>query len=134
MNDPPTTGHFATGNQLLAVQQDTAAILVDWQLFHDWDPRDGTFHGAIFIIAADGHQTHSLPWSAPTDIAADTALGLAGWVRTDNWVRDDSGRRVARVIVVAAETSQTVLPGQRTPTYDAGHAGPAIPHPAHSPR
>jgi len=124
MSDPPTTGHFATGNQLLAVQQDTAAILVDWQLFHDWDPHDGTFHGAIFIIAADGHQTHSLPWPAPTDIAADTALRLAGWVRTDDWIRDGSGRRVARVIFVAAETSPTVLPGQRTPTHDAGHARP----------
>jgi len=87
--------------------------------------RDGTFHGAIFIIAADGHQTHSLPWSAPTDIAADTALRLAEWVRTDNWVRDDSGRRVARVIFVAAETSPTVPPGQRTPTHDGGYARPA---------
>jgi len=97
MNDPPTTGHFAASNRLLAVQQDTAAILVDWQLFHDWEPHDGTFHGAIFIITTDGHQIHSLPWPAATDIAADTALRLAGWDRTDNWIRDNSGRRVARV-------------------------------------
>ena len=102
MSAPPSTGRFAAGNQQLAVQQDTVAIVLDWQMFHYWNIH--TFHGSIFILAADGHQTRSLEWTAPSDLAAPIQrLQRAGSHRTADWTGDDSGRRVTVVIPHATQ-------------------------------
>lgn len=90
----------------LAVQQDAAAISVDWQGFIPDHP-GGRFHGAVFVLDADGvYRTH-LPWVDPTDQAADAGLVQAGWQRTQGWRSDDYGRRVAAVRPVPGAPSGT---------------------------
>lgn len=89
------TAAAGRGNNV-AVQQDAAAISVDWQGFTQGHSAD-QFDGAIFVLDAAGQYTTHVEGADPTDQDADRALIHAGWQRTEPWRTDVYGRRVAAV-------------------------------------
>ena len=80
-----------------AVQEDTAAFLMDWPVFGDKSSTSGDFGGQVFVLNGDGAAVGQARWSAPTDHAADAALASSGWTRQGCWTPDTNGRRTARV-------------------------------------
>ena len=65
------------------------------------------------MLDATGNKVSHFDWSAPSDQAADEALGHIGWTRTGPWETDGFGRHSARVVAVAAR-EPIPLPAQRT--------------------
>ena len=92
----------------LAVQQDAVAISVDWQGFTPDHPA-AQFHGAIFVVDADGQHVTHLVWADPTDQSADSCLSQGGWQRTEGWRTDGYDRRVAAVHPVPASSMPPLL-------------------------
>lgn len=86
----------STTEGYLAIQQDAAAISVDWQGFTPDHPA-GRFHGAVFVVDESGAYFTHLALADSTDQTADTCLSQGGWRRTEEWRADEYGRRVAAV-------------------------------------
>jgi hypothetical protein len=62
-----------------AVQEDTAAFVMDWPIFGDKSSTSEDFGGQVFVLNGDGAAVGQARWSAPTDHAADAALASSGW-------------------------------------------------------
>src|SRR5664279_3983886 len=80
-----------------AVQEDSAAFVMDCPVFGDKSSTSGDFGGQVFVLNVDGAAVGEARWSALTDHAADAALAGAGWTRKGSWTPDILGRRTARV-------------------------------------
>ncbi len=122
--DPPT--------DCVAVQQDAAAVSVDWQGFTHPDPPGNGFRGAVFILDAAGQYRAHLTWLEPADEAADAALLRNHWNRVEPWRTDDYGRRVAAVHADVASPAPPVssAPSARSaPSTSLGHRLPQRPAP-----
>src|ERR1700712_3556602 len=85
-NVDPTTAHtVCNATTFRAVQLDTAATCVVWQVFHGWREGDPNFSGAVTVVDQHGAQCGVNTWPAPTDACADTAVRGMGWQRTGPW-------------------------------------------------
>ena len=96
-----------------AVQENATSFCMDWPVFESEESRQTHFNGTVFVLDATGKKVSHYDWSAPSDQAADEALGHIGWTRTSPWETDGFGRHSARVVAVAAREPIT-LPAQRT--------------------
>ena len=96
-----------------AVQENATAFCMDWPVFEFMEFGETHFNGTVFVLDATGNKVSHNDWSAPSDQAADEALGHIGWTRTGPWESDGFGRHSARVVAVAAR-EPIPLPAQRT--------------------
>lgn len=86
-----------------AVQEDSAAFVMDWPVFGEMSSTAGDFGGQVFVLNGNGAAVGQARWSAPTDHAADAALASVGWTRKGCWAPDTLGRRTA-MVAPATET------------------------------
>ena len=96
-----------------AVQENATAFCMDWPVFESMEFGETHFNGTVFVLDATGNKVSHFDWSAPSDQAADEALGHIGWTRTGPWESDGFGRHSARVVAVAGR-EPIPLPAQRT--------------------
>ena len=96
-----------------AVQENATSFCMDWPVFESKEFGETQFNGTVFVLDATGNKVSHFDWSAPSDQAADEALGHIGWTRTGPWETDGFGRHSARVVAVAAR-EPIPLPAQRT--------------------
>jgi hypothetical protein len=96
-----------------AVQENATSFCMDWPVFESKEFGETRFNGTVFVLDASGNKVSHYDWSAPSDQAADEALGHIGWTRSSPWETDGFGRPSARVVAVAAR-EPIPLPAQRT--------------------
>ena len=96
-----------------AIQENATSFCMDWPVFESMEFGETHFNGTVFVLDATGNKVSHFDWSAPSDQAADEALGHIGWTRTGPWETDGFGRHSARVVAVAAR-EPIPLPAQRT--------------------
>ena len=96
-----------------AVQENATSFCMDWPVFESDEVGETQFNGTVFVLDATGNKVSHYNWDAPSDQAADDALGHIGWRRAGPWEADGFGRHSAAVVAVAAR-EPIPLPAQRT--------------------